>query len=220
MKVVGVVLARGGSKGIPRKNLREIQGESLTYRCAAKAVNSCLDKTYVYSDDNEILNEAAKAGAMPVERPEAVSGDFTTSEESVGQFIKDVNLDTGTDVMLLQCTTPFLKTVHIDKALRLYKKSEGLDSVLSATACPRYIGYKDKSGNWIPAFPYRWLRQEHESLYYMENGGFYLARQSCWKSGNRMGSKCGIVLMGWWESIEIDDLDDLVVARNLAEQFV
>ena len=220
MSTIGLILARGGSKGIPGKNLKVIEGHSLIFRCAKNAIKSKLDKVYVYSDHEDILDSGRLGGALPVKRPEDVSGDETTSEDTVVRFLKDMEIPSDTDVMLIQCTTPFLKTAHIDAGLNLFETDEELDSVMSATACHRYLGYRNHPGRWIPVFPYMWLRKECEPLYYMENGGFYLAKSSCWVAGNRIGSKCGIVLMKWWESIEIDDPEDLEVATKIAPMFL
>jgi len=220
MSIIGLILARGGSKGIPGKNLKELCGKSLIFRCAENAIKSNLDKVYVYSDSEEILDEGRAAGALPIHRPEDVSGDVVTSEDTVIRFMKDMEMDHGADVMLIQCTTPFLKTSHIDAGIAAFEADDEFDSVISATACHRYLGYRNRPGNWIPVFPYRWLRQEQDPLYYMENGGFYLSKNACWREGQRIGRKCGVVLMDWWESLEIDEPDDLMIADHIAKLFV
>lgn len=220
---VGLILARGGSKGIKDKNLQEILGQALIYRCANEAVRSVLPEVYVYSDDQRILDQAEMAGAKPVARPESVSGDETTSEATVQHFLHGAKAMAGRDVCLLQCTTPFLKAEHINKAVELLNDRElGLDSVVSTAPMERYLGYPPRKDRrlWIPVYPYRWLRQQQEPLYHVESGGLYLTRHRIWKSGRRMGDSVGMVVMGWWEAIEIDEPTDLEVARRLAPMFL
>jgi N-acylneuraminate cytidylyltransferase len=219
---IGLILARGGSKGIPDKNLQKILGETLVFRCACQAKASLLDGVYVYSDDSRILDEAVLAGVSAVKRPERISRDDTTSEATVQAFLDRMKDLSDRDVCLLQCTTPFLKACHIDQAIEFFENPElDLDSVITVSPCQRYLGYpprKDKR-MWVPVYPYRWLRQSHETLYSVENGGLYLAKNHLWRLGRRIGQNCGTVSMGWWESVEIDDLEDLKVARRIAPIF-
>lgn len=223
---IGLILARGGSKGIPHKNLQEILGQSLIYRCARQAVQSRLSEVFVYSDSSAIRVEAVRAGATPVERPEQVSGDAITSEDTVCAFLDQVPGVGDRDLCLIQCTTPFLRTQHIDLGIeRFYSRHLNVQSVVSVCECNRYLGYQKiadarKRQLWTPVYPYRWLRQENEPLYYMENGGFYLATNACWRKQKRIALRCGMVVMDWWESIEIDEPEDLEVARRLATMFL
>lgn len=223
IKPIGLILARGGSKGIPGKNLKPVNGIPLLARTIRAARDGGLSFIYVYSDSAEIRSMAEAEGAIAIKRPEEVSGDTISSEDTVKQFLADSGVDKKADVMLLQCTTPFLKGKHIEKALEIFftKKKDGeYDSVISCCSVDRYLGYRKgvfNNGGWVPFYPYRWLRQEHErSAFFMENGGIYLAKRHLWNQGRRIGELCGIVRMHWYESIEIDDPDDLYVAESIA----
>jgi N-acylneuraminate cytidylyltransferase len=214
---IGIIPARGGSKGIIGKNLKKVGGISLVGRAVAAAVRSKLDKVYVYSDEEAILELGRQGGAIAQNRPAAVSGDHTTSEETICSFLEEARISKDTGVMLLQCTTPFMKVEYINQAVGLYSQGN-YDSVISVVACDRYLGYlgsKFNKGCWVPMYPYRWLRQEHSTLFYMENGGFYLTDSGIWRSSRRFGRKCAVVTMEWWESIEIDSVDDLEVANAI-----
>jgi CMP-N-acetylneuraminic acid synthetase len=220
---IGLILARGGSKGIKDKNLQEIEGQTLIYRCALEATKSVLEEVYVYSDDERIRHQAKLAGATPVERPEAVSGDETTSEQTVQRFLNGGKKIAPRDVCLLQCTTPFLKAKHINEAVKLLNnKSLELDSVVATAPMERYLGYHPRKSRkmWVPTYPYRWLRQSHEPLYHVESGALYLARNNLWRRGKRMGNSVGMVIMDWWEALEIDEPVDLEVARRVATMFL
>jgi CMP-N-acetylneuraminic acid synthetase len=215
-KVLGLILARGGSKGIPQKNLQPVGGKSLIQRCAEQATASRLYKVCVYSDSDDILSEALGGGANPIRRPEEVSGDKITSEATVQRFLADADASGESDVMLIQCTTPFLRTEHINLALDMY--AEGTwDSVVGTTPMPRYLGYTNDGRRWLPVYPYRFLRQDQRCQFYVESGGFYLAKRALWLEGRRMGEMVGMVVMKEWDSIEIDDPEDLDVVRRIAE---
>jgi len=221
-KIAAVILARAGSKGIPGKNLKNLLGQSLIYRTAKECVRSCVDSTFVYSDSTEILAEAEKAGATAIKRPREVSGDKISSEATLNQFLSDVDPDKSfKDVAMVQCTTPFLKTKHIDKVVKKYNKSR-FDSVITATEMPHYLGYKSGADDkeFIPLFPYRALRQHMKSSIFIENGGVYLTKRKLWESERRLGPNVGVVRMDWWESIEIDEPEDLEAARKLAPLFL
>jgi len=221
-KIAAVILARAGSKGIPGKNLKDILGKSLIYRTAEVCVNSYVDSTFVYSDSEEILEEAAKAGATAVKRPEDVSGDDISSEDTINQFLSDRDPEkTFSDIAMVQCTTPFLKTAHVNKVVKKYTDGH-FDSVITCTEMPHYLGYKsgDPKKEFIPLYPYRELRQRMNSSVFIENGGIYLTKRQLWENGRRLGPNVGIINMNWWESIEIDEPEDLEAARRLASLFL
>ena len=221
-KIAAIILARGGSKGIPGKNLKEILGQSLIFRTAKECVNSIIESTFVYSDSEEILSEAEKAGATPVKRPEDVSGDNVSSEDSIQRFLEENDPEARfTDIAMVQCTTPFLRAFHIDKVVSKYEK--GLfDSVVTVTEMPHFLGYKSGATDkeFIPLYPYRALRQHMNSSIFIENGGVYLTKRRLWETGRRLGSNVGIITMDWWESIEIDEPPDLEAARRLSSMFL
>jgi len=220
---VAVIPARGGSKGIPKKNLQTVDCLSLVYRAAAACARAeRLERVFVYSDSPEILQEAERAGAKAVERPAEISGDRVTSEDTVLRFLKDHDMGAA-DVMLVQATSPFLRPAVVDQAIyTLHSRYEDLDSVVSVFALPFYLGFLSPAGRrgagrvWRPLNPERWRRQDFETGLYAESGALYLSKQSVWLGGRRMGDRCGIVAMGRWESVEIDEPEDLEVARALA----
>ncbi len=220
--IAAIILARAGSKGIPGKNLKEVLGKSLIYRLAKECVKSSIGSVFVYSDSDDILSEAKRAGASPVKRPEEASGDEISSEDTINRFLADH--DPGkvfTDIAMVQCTTPFLRASHIDKVVEKYNTGK-FDTVITAAEMPRYLGYKSgaKEKEFIPLYPYRALRQHMISTIFIENGGVYLTKRNLWEAGRRIGPNTGTVEMSWWESIEIDEPEDLEVARKIAPLFI
>jgi CMP-N-acetylneuraminic acid synthetase len=219
-KPIGVILARGGSKGIIDKNLQLVGGKPLVVRSVETALAGGLELVYCYSDSKPIRDAAEAAGAVPVARPRWVSEDDSTSEKTMAQFIKETEAGGKADIMMIQCTTPFLKPEHIRVAVeRFMDQTVRLDSIISVCELKRFLGYRkgiSNMGGWVPSYPYRWLRQENKNpLYYIENGGFYLTRRPLWREGRRIGDHCGLLEMHWWESMEIDDPEDLAIAQAI-----
>ena len=186
-------------------------------RTVEQVFQSYFKPVFVYSDSEEIRNVAMALGAMIPPRPENVSRDESTSEESMISFINQYGSSSHEAFALIQCTTPFLTYEHLNKVYEEFKTGK-YDSVITVTKMDRFLGYPhmDQSTMFIPIKPYRELRQNCSWSMYMENGGCYLATKELWKSGRRIGLRCGIVTMGWWESLEIDEPLDLEVARLLA----
>jgi len=224
-QIPALILARGGSKGIPRKNLRKIGEKTLLERSVSEALKSKFSPVFVSSDDEEILKVARDCGAQAVERPAKHAMDDSSSENAVISFLeREDSAERFKELAMIQCTTPFLKASHMDAAFDLYLGGK-YDSVITATRFTRFIGYEqyNKRSLFIPQYPIRNLRQNWDSVdwgVWMENGGVYLAQRRRWLMGRRVGFTCGIVEMGWNESFEIDDPEDLLVARLLAPLFL
>lgn len=216
--IVAVILARAGSKGIPRKNLQQVGGDSLVARAARKAISAGFDRVFVYSDDPEIRRVAEAAGALAPDRPADVSGDETTSEETIARFFADC--DPGKEIEwlgLVQATTPFLPVGALKDAIAVARENV-CDSVVTVCDVVRFLAY---SGGYpqrafVPFYPYRRMRQHFAGKIFMENGGLYMSRRAVWLAGSRYGAKVQPIKVGWWESIEIDDPTDLDVARAIA----
>lgn len=223
--IAAVVLARGGSKGIPDKNIQPVGGVPLIVRTADALARSRFSPVYVWTDSDTIREVARVVPGVNVDvpRPAALAGDSTTSEESMRSLIELEDPDGKWDgVALVQCTTPFLRTEHMDEAVHRFLHG-GFDSVVTAVdVTARFYGYPHHDGDYdfIPMRPYRALRQEPGGWkLWMENGGIYLAKRSLWMDGRRIGRRCGVVEMAYWESMEIDEPEDLLAASLLAPMF-
>ncbi len=220
MAIPALILARGGSKGIPGKNLKDVGGVSLLGHCVQAAMSSQLSPVYVWSDDQDIRLEGESYGAICPSRNKNHSSDSITSEECVKIFLKkyDPNKEWPA-VALLQCTTPFLTSDVLDQCFLKFRK-ENRDAVITvADATQRYFGYPQRGNGkseFIAMRPYRALRQEESMTMWMENGGCYLAKRDLWIAGRRLGSNNGVVCMPWWDGLEIDEPEDLEIARLIA----
>ena len=106
-KIVAVIPARGGSKGIPKKNILPIGGVPLLGRAvlAAKGVPE-MSGVYVSTDDEEVEAVAREYGAQVVKRPDEISGDKASSESALLHFAEQVPADV---YVFMQCTSPFIQ---------------------------------------------------------------------------------------------------------------
>src|SRR3712207_4115311 len=119
-RVVAVIPARGGSKGVPGKNLRRVAGRSLVQRAVDACVAAAsIDATYVSTDNAGIAQAALQAGGKVIERPAELSGDTASSESAVLHALDQLAAD-GADpeiVVFVQCTSPFIAPTDLDRAV-------------------------------------------------------------------------------------------------------
>jgi CMP-N,N'-diacetyllegionaminic acid synthase len=133
MTVLGLVPARGGSKGIPGKNLAVVGGATLLARACACALDASLvARTVVSTDNNEIADAAASAGAEVLRRPAELAQDDTPMLDVVRHAVDELACEI---VVLLQPTSPLRTSRHVDEAVALWK-AELPDSVVSVVAVP------------------------------------------------------------------------------------
>ena len=112
MKVVSLIPARKGSKGIPNKNLIDLCGKPLIHYALKASSLSLVDETWVSSDSDKILNISENLGAKTLKRPLELSDDNATSESVLLHFAKNVNFDI---LVFIQCTSPLIEFNDINK---------------------------------------------------------------------------------------------------------
>ena len=135
MKILGIITARGGSKGIPRKNIKELKGQPLiAYTIKAAQESGVFDRIILSTDDAEIADVAGRYGVeIPFMRPAELAQDGTAHLPVLKQaveWLRDNQNYLPEAVMLLQPTAPLRQTWHIKQALELFNSS-GADSVVS-----------------------------------------------------------------------------------------
>lgn len=224
MTVLGIVPARGGSKGLPNKNLRELGGRSLLARTAAAACGSrSLARTVLSTDDPAIAAAGRALGLdVPFLRPADLAADETPmlpvlrhAVESLARegFHADV-------VVLLQPTSPFRRAEHIDAAVDLLASS-GADSVVSVVEVPHQfspVSVLTLAGGRIqPYIPGPLVtRRQDKPRVYARNGPAVLAvRVSVLERGTLYGDDCRPLIMTPDDSVDIDDLHDFDYAEFL-----
>ena len=129
MKIVSVILARGGSKGVPNKNIIDLNGKPLIqYSIESSKMSIVGEETYVSSDSDDILDIAKGLGAKIIKRPDNISDDLDKSELALIDFVNRVDSDV---VVFIQPTSPMIKPEDIDAGVLMLRKDTSLNSVLS-----------------------------------------------------------------------------------------
>ena len=223
MKILAIILARGGSKGIPGKNLIPINGKPLLHYTVTACLNSALvNRVVVSTNDEEISRVAKQIGAEVVRRPKKLSGDLSPVDpalEHVLDYLKNKEKYTPDIIILAQNTSPLRTSQHIDEALNLLTK-KNYDSVLSGY--PYHIFAWDKM-NQLTVKPHehdpstRLTRQEtHEQI--LENGALYATTIAAFKKSHcRVSGKTGFYSMPMELSYDIDHIDDLRKAEKILQ---
>ena len=184
MEILSIIPARGGSKGIPRKNLKPILDKPLVaYTIEASLKSKYITKTIVSSEDSEILEVSKKYGAQVIARPDELAQDETKTAPVMLHVLNELE-KTGYKadyVVLLQPTCPLRDENYIDSAFKYYfeQQKNGFDSCFSCysigyTHAKWRILHNDKLES-LYDFRIRPRRQETEQHYKMiaENGAFY-----------------------------------------------
>ena len=127
MKIVRLITARGGSKGIPRKNLTEIAGKPLISYAIEASIKSTVDETWVSTEDEEISTVSKLYGARVMKRPANLSNDIIMPDAALCHFAEKINFDI---LVFIQPTSPLIKEYYIDEGLKEMKIG-GYDSLLS-----------------------------------------------------------------------------------------
>ena len=224
-KPIALIPARGGSKGITRKNLSKVGGISLLERAISAAISSeAFSDVVVTSDDNEILEVAKAAGAICLVRPDNASADNAQATAVVEHFLSSDlgrGLDDSAIVVYLQPTSPFRSGKHIAKALEQMRQ-EGADKLVSVTPVKDHpfmaltiddLGFLEPSSFWDSAST---NRQDFPKLT-RPNGAIYAFSVSEFRALGRIPVEGAIPFwMGEIEGWDIDTFEDLSIARAVA----
>ncbi len=220
-----IILARGGSKTIPEKNIIDFLGKPLI----AWTIEQCRSSVYVSdiwvsSNDSLILSIAKKYGAKTIERPDNISGDLATSESgwlhAINHlFDKGVEINT---VLAPQVTSPLRETSDIDNAVEKFLKGN-YDSMFSASLADDLFFWEeslDRVNSINYDYKNRKRRQDFKKQI-IENGSFYIFKPEILKEyKNRMGGKIGFSTMDFWKMFEIDNDNDLRMCSALMQEFL
>jgi N-acylneuraminate cytidylyltransferase len=216
--VIAVIPARGGSKGIPRKNLRLLAGKPLIVHTIEQSRQSIwVTETVVSTDDDEIAHISEAAGATVVRRPADISGDQASSESALIHAIHSL-LHQGRPLpdltVFLQCTSPVRRPDDIDEAVATLMQ-RGADSLLSVSPSHRFL-WKEEGGE-VQSINYDFRtrpRRQDIAPQYVENGSIYVFRtQALLDSGNRLSGKVALYPMDEEAAVDIDSMVDMKLAE-------
>lgn len=220
--VVAIVPARGGSSSIPLKNLREIDGRKLVQIAAEHGLAADpIDHVIVNSDHAEIRAAGAAVGAETMDRPDRFAHHTTMMEvDRLLQWCVRRLEDEGREisvVVLLYSTAPLRTVETVEKAVEMVTE-DSYDSVLSLQEEDDYLWEADgdvvRPKNYDPTR--RGPRQNEDWNQWVENLAVYAVdRDVLLETGCRLGGTTGYVEMPNWRSVDIDDPEDLQIARVL-----
>lgn len=222
--MLAVIPARGGSKGVPHKNIKELAGKPLlAYTVEAAVKSGVFEKVIVSTDDAEIADAARKYGAeIPFIRPDAISGDFVSSDDVVEHalnYFKDMGQDFDT-VCKLQPTSPLRTAEHIRQAYMQMqeKKADFVVSVCECEHSPLWSGILDEDNRLDKFIREDVKRACRQSLpaYYRLNGAIYMAKTEAFLKQKSFLGKNGIAyIMPQRDSVDIDSSLDFLFADFL-----
>ncbi|RJQ36768.1 acylneuraminate cytidylyltransferase family protein [Candidatus Parcubacteria bacterium] len=236
MKILGIIPARGGSKSIPRKNIKDLGGKPLiawTIEAAKQA--GVFDRIILTTDDDEIAAVGKQWGIeVPFMRPKEFAEDKTPTLpvlQHAVQWLKDQERYEPDAIMLLQPTAPFRQAAHIRDAVKVFSES-GADSLVSVVEIPgHYSPYWaeiiDEEG-WGSLFiggPIKSRiprRQDFPQKTYTHNGAIYLFRAGLLFDSNEpslYGNRVKLYPVEERYSVNIDSPEDWHLAERAAESF-
>ncbi len=219
MEIMAIIPARGGSKGIPLKNLKLLNGKSLiNYSINGSLKSKFITRTIVSSDHPKILNIAEKLGAEIIKRPKNLATDSSQLEpviEHCLNYLKSKENYVPDIIILLQNTSPLRTKKHIDEALRLFLHSK-LDSMLSCYDSHYFI-WTSKKNLLFPVNhdPENRPNRQRINDQFVENGAIYITKYNAFKKSHcRISGKIGLFKMSKELSIDIDTKYDLLQANK------
>lgn len=220
MKIVAIIPARSGSKGLPGKNVKLLMGRPLIEWTIAQALESRLiTSVLVSTDSRDIADLASRAGALvPALRPEAISTDQTPTEEVLIHAIHSWCSMADDDlIVLLQPTSPVRLPSSIDDAISLLIREQA-DSLVSVCTSHAFYWRDPIKPKALYDFQNRPRRQDipAQDLKFRENGSIYIVKAHILRSQrNRLGGKIAMFVMNEIESWEIDSEADFTVVESL-----
>ena len=215
MSTIAFIPVRGGSKSIPLKNIRSFCGKPLIYwNLIALEKSNMIDEIVVATDSEKIFQVVERFGFTKVtlyRRSDENAQDHSTSESIMLEYIHYARLAPNDIFMLVQATSPFSRTNDFNNGLQLMKK---YDTVFSCAKIKRFIW--DKNANPLNYdYNNRPRRQDFDGTF-MENGAFCISSVAdIIKYNNRISGNIGICEMAEYTFIEIDEVDDWIMAEQL-----
>jgi len=229
IKIVAVIPARGGSKGIPLKNIAQLGKKSLIEHTISQALNSKLIDLIIVSSDNDsilkIAKKYAKHGVKVEKRPKKLANDNSTTVSVLKHVLSDLNKTNifPDFIITLQPTSPFRKNNLIDKAISklIESKRDSLISISQANHSP-FKMFKIEHNRLKKLFPqnkFNNLPRQKLPVIFRENGNIYITSPKLIKNNRIIGTNPEFLILDQWQSVDIDEKFDLDIARILINKF-
>jgi N-acylneuraminate cytidylyltransferase len=220
MEILALIPARGGSRGIPRKNVQVVAGRPLlAHSISAAQASPAITRVVVSTDDAEIERVARDCGAEVVRRPPQISGDTASSESALLHALTRLRAEEGYEpdlVVFLQATSPLRRSEDIQNAIDALVGA-GADSLFSACVQQGFVWRR--TGDDVASLTYDHRsrpRRQDAPEDFMENGSMYIFKPWVLEGeGNRLGGKIAVYTMSLRDSFQIDEPDDLELVEAL-----
>ena len=225
MHISCIIIARGGSKGIPKKNLIPVLGKPLIYWTIGHALSSkMISDIWVSTDDKEISDYSQSLGVNVIDRPTNLSVDKSTSESAwihAVNSLKERNINP--DILILpQVTSPIRDKDDFDTALFEFIKNDS-DSLLSVTRISDYLAWELKEDGNMHSLNYDYknrLRRQNMPVRYLENGSFYICKTGILiNKSNRLGGRISVHEMESHKQFQIDDFCDIKLCEAILREY-
>jgi YrbI family 3-deoxy-D-manno-octulosonate 8-phosphate phosphatase len=219
-EILALIPARGGSKGIPRKNVRVVAGLPLVaHSIRAARETPAITRVVVSTDDAEVERVARDWGAEVIWRPPEISGDTASSESALLHALIELRSEEGYSpelVVFLQPTSPLRRLDDVQNAVEALTTAEA-DSLFSA--CEQHAFVWRRQDGVVDSFTYDYRtrpRRQDAPEFLMENGSIYVFKPWVLEQlGNRLGGRIAVYPMSIYDSFQIDERDDLDVMEAL-----
>jgi len=226
MNITAIILARGGSKGIPKKNIINFCGKPLISWTIENCFNAGINSVWVSSDSEEILEISKNSGAQVLKRPNELSNDNSTSEEGWLHAINHIESFQNSKIDFVfapQVTSPLREASDITNAIKIIDEQK-LDSLFSSSVVEDLFFWEKDSSGKLESVNYDWKnrkRRQDISEKFIENGSFYFFKSEILKNNNnRFGGNIGLVKMEFWKMFEIDNKQDFRMCSALMKEFL
>lgn len=226
MQLIAVIPARGGSKGVPRKNIRLLCGKPLiAYSIEAARQSRAVNRTLVSTDDREIAAICRDMGAEIRMRPANLAQDETPTRDVLHHIAKELETEgyVPDAVLTLQPTSPLRTARHIDEAVAEFVAHPDADSLVSCMEVPHIfhpmsVMRRTNDGYLEPYLqdPQPHRRQDKEAVFARNGAAIYITRTGRLRE-YVFGGRLVPYFMDIESSLDIDTLDDFVVAERLLQ---
>ncbi len=221
--VYAIILARGGSKGIPGKNIKSFCGKPLVSWTIQQAIDSQeIDKVFLSSDSDQILDIGREFGANIIERPDEFATDEASSESAVLHALSTFKNEPDIIVML-EPTAPLRDKNDLSNAIKQFK-DKGWDSAFSGSLLECFLIWERNDDGKLKSINYDYtskvIRRQDRKDNFHENGAIYLFKPSVLRSNNRFGENIGIYLMKHWQQFEIDTPEEWSFVEDIFKKYI
>jgi CMP-N-acetylneuraminic acid synthetase len=221
MTILTVIPARGGSKGIPRKNIYPLNGKPLLLY-TIEALQACENKMFILvsTDSNEITNIAKRNGVYTIRRPDLFSTDTASTESVLIHALNYMRENENREfeyVITAQPTTPFRKSVTIDSFINEFRKRKDIyNAQLTLHADHSDFWIKKDINAFVRLYPHAPRRRQERNPLYVENSCLYITESKILRETESvLGTKCTGFIIDNYEALDINEMEDMEKAEYL-----